>query len=154
MLLLWIYHMFSHVSGYISSCGCNLFQPVLLLLVLLSCLSCSATCFLCIYDMVTCCHVFSHVFVMAWTHFLLSHVLLSPVTGTWFRHVVYVFVRSWWLVQLSRILEAGLAMCLVTCLVKCSSYGDMLRHMFCHIGSGLSHVGDVLKHIVICLIRY
>ena len=29
VLLLWIYHMFSHVSGYISSCGCNLFQPVL-----------------------------------------------------------------------------------------------------------------------------
>lgn len=29
VLLLWVCHMFSHVSGYISSCGCNLFQPVL-----------------------------------------------------------------------------------------------------------------------------
>ena len=79
--------------------------------------------------MVTCCCVFSHMFVMAWTHVLLSHVLLSPVAGTWFGHVVYVFVRSWWLVQLSHILEARLTMCLVTCLVKCSSYGDMLRRV-------------------------
>ena len=90
-----------------------------------------------------CCHVF----VMIWTHVLLSQVLLSHVAGTWFGHVVYVFVRSRWLVQLSHILEAKLAMCLVTCLVRCSSSGDVLRRVFCHIGSGLSHVGDVLEHI-------
>lgn len=75
------------------------------------------------------------------------HVLLSPRVGAWFGHVIRVFFRSCWLVQLSHIMEARLAMCLVTCLVRCSLYSDMLRQVFCDVGSGSSHVDDVLKHI-------
>lgn len=54
------------------------------------------------------------------------------VAGTWFGHVVYVFVRDWWLVHLSDIPEKRLAMCWVTCWIRCSLYGDMMGCVLSH----------------------
>lgn len=73
-------------------------------------------------------------------HMFCCHLLQAHGLDMWFMHF-----RSWWLVRLSHILEARLAMRLITCLVRCSSYVVVLRHVLSHWVNSL--VGDALEYI-------